>query len=313
MPVLLYSRPLGRVPVLLHLFLQTLGATTFVLSLLLSRPGWLPWGGSLVATSALVFVVNVAPMCRTVERWNWHGVLIAAAVFFYAATNVWGLVLALNLHTGFLGGDPYLLLAAHLALGLVGWFSLLIAGAGLKLVPMFAPASPLPGWLWPGALLMALGALGYAGGVMYSFRHRRAGPLDLRDGWRMVKQGGRGRADCALRACMDRRDDPGHAPAHTPLYGVAAPVPEPGALTGEDPVPARDVPSRPGLDHVPLLVRWHGPDVRRVYVRRGPVDHRRCGSRCGGAGGDWMGAAAGALPRAAGDGSALPWSEVRST
>lgn len=149
--------------------------------------------------------MNVAAMSRSVQRWNWHGVLIAVAVLFYAATNVWGLTLAVNLRTGFLRGDPYLLLAAHLAVGLVGWFTLLIAGVGLKLVPMFAPAKPLPGWLissvggalalgvvtfvaalplgpgwrWPGALLMALGALGYAGGVMYSFRHRRAGPLDF--------------------------------------------------------------------------------------------------------------------------------------
>lgn len=204
-PVLLYSRPANSHLATLHLLLQSAGAVTLVAGFLRYEPRWMAVGGALVLAGGILFGANLIPVWLAVQRWNWHGRLIAAAVICYLLTLLWGLVMAFNLQYGFLPdveGGP---LASHLALGLVGWFTLLIIAVGLKLVPMFAPARPLPGsivatiggalllgvvlfiggtlagrtLLWLGALLMAGAALAYTGALCHSCFHRRGRALDV--------------------------------------------------------------------------------------------------------------------------------------
>lgn len=204
-PVMLHSRLHSERLATLQLWIHGAGVAAMVTGFLRFETRLTVAGGTLVVAGAVLFVWNLWRTLRQAEQWNRHGYLMAAAMLFYLATLCWGLVLALNQRYGFLGEVEGAPLAAHLAMGLVGWFSLMIVAVGLKLVPMFAPGKALPdslvalvggglaagvllfvaglplrpGWLWPGVILMAVSGFGYAGAIGYACLHRRRGPLDF--------------------------------------------------------------------------------------------------------------------------------------
>lgn len=62
---------------------------------------------------------------------------IALALGFLASTLVLGMLLAHNLHTGFIAGARLWLMAIHLHVALVGWVLLMIVGVSHRLLPMF--------------------------------------------------------------------------------------------------------------------------------------------------------------------------------
>lgn len=199
-PVLLFSHLRSERLANLHLLLHGLGVPLMIWGFW-EYATWLTiTGGSLVLTGALLFAWNLAATLRRVERWNWHGALMAVAMLSYLATLVWGVLLALNQRYGFWAEVEGALLYSHLTLGLLGWFGLMIVAVGLKLVPMFAPAAPLPDrliagvggslalgvllvtsglfWhpvlLWTGVALALSGLLGYTGALFYTYANRRS-------------------------------------------------------------------------------------------------------------------------------------------
>lgn len=204
-PVLLHSKLYSEHMANWQLAFHTAGVFGMVVGFLEFETAWIITGGSLVITGAVLFLTNLALTFRRAERFNWHGAHMAVAIVYYVSTLTWGLVMALNQRYGFMGEVEGAALNAHLAMGLLGWFSLMIVGAGLKLVPMFAPGKALParlvaltggglalgallivagGWLgkaalWPGVALAAAALLGYVGLIGYSYLHRRPGPLDF--------------------------------------------------------------------------------------------------------------------------------------
>ncbi len=202
-PVVLHSRPPKAAAVNLHLVLQFSGLVAMVVGFLQLQSAWVIVGGSLVMVSGITFAANLVPTFRRAENWNWHGYLIVVAVLFYLSTLTWGLVMGLNMRYGFISGPAGAPLAAHLALGLGGWFTLAVLGVGTKLVPLFAPSKPLAPWfvasvglsliagvltlviglftwshlVWAGALLMTTAVLGYTGAVGYTISRRRGKAL----------------------------------------------------------------------------------------------------------------------------------------
>jgi hypothetical protein len=204
-PVLLYSTLFSERLANVHLAVHATGLVLMVTGFLKFATLWTATGGGLVLTGAILFVINLGMTFRRAERWNWHGAFMPVAVLFYLSTLIWGFVLALNQRYGFLGEVEGAPLTGHLTLGFLGWFSLMIVSAGLKLVPMFAPAKSLPPrlvaatggglaagvlailaglWLgrpllWAGAVLAAAALLSYAGLISYAYLHRRTGPLDF--------------------------------------------------------------------------------------------------------------------------------------
>jgi hypothetical protein len=204
-PVLLYSKLHSERLANIHLVLHAGGALLMVEGFLHFQTLWVIIGGSTVLTGALLFILNLALTFKAAERWNWHGIFMVAAVIYYLSTLTWGIVMALNQHYGFLGEVEGAPLGGHLTLGLLGWFSLMIVGVGMKLVPMFAPTKSIkpvivgatggalgvsvplilaglwagPALLWPALLLALAGLLGYAGLAAYAYLHRRKGPLDF--------------------------------------------------------------------------------------------------------------------------------------
>lgn len=96
------------------------------------------WGATILALGAYLFIYNLVQTLRRVPRWNVTGTFLAAALGFFALTVTWGLVLAYNLRYAYLGRSVFPHIGAHLTMGALGWFSLLIIGVGYKLIPMFA-------------------------------------------------------------------------------------------------------------------------------------------------------------------------------
>jgi len=204
-PVVLHSRSPKPAWVNLHLALQTLGLVLMVIGFLQYQTWFLIVGGSLVVASGILFAINLLPVFRQAENLNWHGYFLFMAVLFYLSTLGWGLVMSLNMRYGFIAAVEGAPLAAHLALGVGGWFSLAIIGVGTKLVPLFAPSKPLPSkfvavtglslvlgvmtfliglftWrfiLWGGALMMTAALLSYTGGVLYTIHIRRGKAMDF--------------------------------------------------------------------------------------------------------------------------------------
>jgi hypothetical protein len=206
LPVLLYSTLFSERMADVHLAIHAVGVLFMVYGFLEFATTWVALGGSLVVTGALLFLVNAGMTLRRAERWNWHGVHMAAAILFYLTTLTWGLGLAFNQKYGFLGEVEGAPLTGHLTLGLLGWFSLMIISAGLKLLPMFAPAKVLPAplvaatgagltagvllilaglWLgrflvWMGGILAAAALVAYLVQIGYAYLRRRKGPLRSR-------------------------------------------------------------------------------------------------------------------------------------
>ena len=94
-------------------------------------------GVTLVAVGILLAVGNVA---ATLRRGQTHDVTwsaIAIGISFLASTLAFGLVLADNLHNGFMAAERVRILAAHLHVATVGWALIVVVGVSNRLLPMF--------------------------------------------------------------------------------------------------------------------------------------------------------------------------------
>jgi len=130
----LWSERLGQVQFWVYLF----GILGFVGSLWSLRFNWAPLFAFIIFLALSQFLLNLGMTLVGVRRWDWTGYHIVAALFYLAATAFLGLLLALNLGTGFLGPQVLGFLKGHVYLAVWGWVSLLIIGVSYKLLPMFA-------------------------------------------------------------------------------------------------------------------------------------------------------------------------------
>lgn len=134
--------------------------------------GWWPAlaaGGSLVVLGAVLFAAAMLRTIAVAPRRPLAAYFVAAGLVYLVLVVLGGLMLAVDLQTGFLGDRLLRVLPAHLLLGFAGWGVGTVMGVSYKLAPMFALAhvrDERPGWLCFGLLnggLVAL-ALGLLGG-----------------------------------------------------------------------------------------------------------------------------------------------------
>ena len=93
---------------------------------------------SLLTFSALLlFVINVILSYRNSKKKNISSKFIITAIFWLAATEVIGTLIAFNFKFNFLSEIHLHYLKIHATIGLIGWFLLLIIGVGSTLIPMF--------------------------------------------------------------------------------------------------------------------------------------------------------------------------------
>src|SRR5690606_19256642 len=93
---------------------------------------------------------------------------LVSALIYLSATVLAGAALALNLATGWLGDGWSWVFPAHLALGIVGWFGMLILGVSYHLLPFFGLTDKKAGTRWDRhvyRLLHAGVAAAWLGGV----------------------------------------------------------------------------------------------------------------------------------------------------
>jgi hypothetical protein len=98
----------------------------------------LPYGALMVYISMFIFTVNIFLTYRNLERWSIPAKYIFASnIFLFIAVTI-GFVVALNLFYGFLDGDGYNLIGAHISGVLIGYVMMTVIGVAMVLIPMFS-------------------------------------------------------------------------------------------------------------------------------------------------------------------------------
>ena len=121
----------------------------------------------LVTVGILCLIINVAYSLRVATKRDEVWAAIAIALFFLSSTLALGMVLARNLHTGFLAAARVRVLGVHLHVAMIGWVLIMIVGISHRLLPMFLLAHSASMRLTRCAIgLLAAGVLTLVAGVL---------------------------------------------------------------------------------------------------------------------------------------------------
>lgn len=136
----LYSERLGYI----HYAAFTIGTAGLLYGFVRGDIGWLAAGASLALAGILLFAWNIAATLLRAGKWDAITLSAACSVLYLALTGLTGLAMGLNLAFGFWSDVHEQLFGAHIWLGAVGWFGLLITGFSYKMLPMFYLAHDYP-------------------------------------------------------------------------------------------------------------------------------------------------------------------------
>ncbi len=129
-------------------------------------------GIALITAGILCVIINVASSLWVATKRDEVWTAIAIALFFLSSTLVLGMVLARNLHTGFLAATRVRVLGVHMHVAMVGWVLLMIVGISHRLLPMFLLAHSASMRLTRYAIgLLVAGVLTLAAGVLCGLAH----------------------------------------------------------------------------------------------------------------------------------------------
>ncbi|MHB1861521.1 MAG: hypothetical protein ACYCVL_01010 [Gemmatimonadaceae bacterium] len=124
-------------------------------------------GVLLVASGTLLAVGNVAATLARGRTRDVTWAAMVAATAFLGSTLVFGLVLAHNLHSGFIAAARVRVLTAHLHVALVGWVLVMMVGVAHRTLPMFLVAHGAERrWSRRALILLVLGVPAFALGLM---------------------------------------------------------------------------------------------------------------------------------------------------
>jgi hypothetical protein len=159
---------------------------------------------ALLTMGVAMYLLNVGLSLRGFSRWDFTARLVVLGYVGLALTVIFGLLLGADRIGSFLPGEFFPRLQAHFHLALLGWVAPMVMGVAARVYPMFLLAPEPGGWparlqLWgllvgvpavvlgllgvsaliaPGALAVALAALGHAVWVVRMARHRKRPQLD---------------------------------------------------------------------------------------------------------------------------------------
>jgi len=94
-------------------------------------------GGILIVLAIIVFVANALLTAKTSPVKSTENNFIITSIFWLLITVMFGLFILLNIQYGFISISPLDILKAHSAIGLIGWFMMLVMGVASTLLPMF--------------------------------------------------------------------------------------------------------------------------------------------------------------------------------
>lgn len=128
------------------------------------RDGQVYWiaGFAMIAFAGiLLFVWNLLRTLIRASQWNPVTVSVVCSLAYLTLTGAFGMAMGLNIAFGGLNVWHERLFGAHIWLGTVGWFGLLIIGFSFKLLPMFYLAHGYPIrlqhvviWLWNAGVIV---------------------------------------------------------------------------------------------------------------------------------------------------------------
>lgn len=166
----LYSVRLGYV----HYVSFTVGLTGLLYGFIEGKIYWLAASATLALAGILVFAWNIAVTLIRASKWDPVTISAACAVLYLALTGLSGLAMGINFATGQWAAYHERIFGAHIWLGTIGWFGLLITGFSYKMLPMFYLSHDYPtrlqAWvlaLWNAAVLAGAAAFLTGGNVRF--------------------------------------------------------------------------------------------------------------------------------------------------
>lgn len=142
----------------IQFFITVIGI--FSLSILLGiKPNLAVYGGIITIIGVFMFIFQMAKTLAGRKENNTMSQLVIAAIICFLLTVLAGLILAWNFAFGGIAAH-HSILNSHIALGVAGWFTLLIMGFSYKLVPMFSLSHGFSmKWARPAFIAYLLGLL----------------------------------------------------------------------------------------------------------------------------------------------------------
>ncbi|WP_018752472.1 hypothetical protein [Paenibacillus sanguinis] len=129
----LYSERLGYI----HYVLFTVGLFGLLLGFVQGDTYWIGGFATIAFSGIVLFVWNMAATLLRAKLWNAITLSTACAVTFLLLTGLTGMTMGIGFATGWGSEWHENLFGAHIWLGTLGWFGLLITGFSYKLLPMF--------------------------------------------------------------------------------------------------------------------------------------------------------------------------------
>lgn len=137
-PVLIEGKLYSDTLALLSFVLAALGIPLLSYGFYVFDMGWpAQWGGCLVVSAIVLYLVNLAVSMVQSKKENVHAVFIFTSALWLLTTATVGLLLLHNFTQPILSRNSLDYLALHAHFGIVGWFLLLVTGVGSRLIPMF--------------------------------------------------------------------------------------------------------------------------------------------------------------------------------
>ncbi len=130
----LYSEKLSQITFWLFLISVSSLSYSFWIG---SYANLLFYASLLMFSSLLLFIINLHLTYRKTQKPNIQSKFINTGIYWLAATELLGTLIALNFKYPFLTESHLHYLKIHAHLGLIGWFLLLIMGSASILIPMF--------------------------------------------------------------------------------------------------------------------------------------------------------------------------------
>jgi hypothetical protein len=129
----IHSRLLGYI----HYACFTVGSIILLAGFLRMETLWIAVGGTLAFAGIGLFAWNVGRTLLAAKMWNAVTLSTALSIGYLVITGLLGMAMGLNFAFNLWSAMHEQMLAAHIWVGTLGWFGLLITGFSYKMLPMF--------------------------------------------------------------------------------------------------------------------------------------------------------------------------------
>lgn len=165
----IYSKVLGYC----HYFLFSIGAAGMLIGFISADVIWIAGSATLALSGILLFGWNMTVTLFRASKWNPVTISAACACLYLVLTGLSGLLMGLDFAFGDWNGLHERLFGAHIWIGTLGWFGMLITGFSYKMLPMFYLSHDIPTRLqkavialWNAAVI--IGAIAFLTGIQGS-------------------------------------------------------------------------------------------------------------------------------------------------